>query len=152
MRKHGEGYPSGKYSGAQKATSSHSGDEVDAQATTYPPIDSEVSNLTVPRVSTRAKRIIKHPNRFLDSSEEDYSEGDNPNPSAPAKPPSDSEVASPPQPQVFTRAGRSTKLPIRFQDSDNLEAGISVLRCTVCVGTEDLGEETCWHRTPDKLA
>ena len=81
LRKHGEGYSSGKYSGAQKATSSDFGDEVDARATTNPLIDSEISTPPVPQVSTRAKRIIKRSDRFIDSSEEECSDSDNPNPS-----------------------------------------------------------------------
>ena len=91
-------------------------------------------------MSTRAKRIVRRPNRFLESSDEDDSDSDTPNPihspEPSLKPPSDSEVTNPQQPKVSTRAGRSTKRPIRFQDSGDLKSGKSVRRCDVCVGTE----------------
>ena len=74
LKRHGEGYASGKYSGAQKATSSESGDEGVTQATTNPPSDSEVACPPQPQMSTRAKRIVRRPNRFLESSDEDDSD------------------------------------------------------------------------------
>ena len=103
LRKHGEHYASGKYSGAHKPTSSDSGDAVDAQANTNPRIDSEVASSSQPQMSTRATRIVRRPTRFVDSSDEDDSDSETPNPIPFPKPPSDSEVTSPPQPQMSTR-------------------------------------------------
>ena len=119
MRKHGEHYASGKYSGAHKPTSSDSGDAVDAQANTNPRIDSEVASSSQPQMSTRATRIVRRPTRFLDSSDEDDSDSETPNPIPFPKPPSDSEVTSPPQPQMSTRATRIVRRPTRFLDSSD---------------------------------